>query len=184
MRQEIVECQKKISAAKSEVVDEAINALPRSQQEAVRACFKAAKLKNIKSSRYTFCLIFYSVWYFIHTFSLTFEILNSYYSRYTLQWIYECLLIKIKSGKTYNHLRKNKILALPAPQTLRRYIEKVKGVYGFQPSIFSSLQKKSLNMHVKDRRGNNSALYVYNLKCYHKIYFSFMFFLYSSNTKT
>lgn len=61
MRQEIVECQKKISAAKSEVVDEAINALPRSQQEAVRACFKAAKLKNIKSSRYTFCLIFYSV---------------------------------------------------------------------------------------------------------------------------
>lgn len=27
--------------------------------------------------------------------------------------------------------RKNKILALPAPQTLHRYIDKVKGVYTF-----------------------------------------------------
>ena len=106
-------------------MEEAIEELPLPQKEAIRACLEAAKLKNSKSSRYS------------------------------LQWIYKCLLIRIKSLKTYEHLRKHKILALPCHTTLNKYIGKIRGMYGFHSAVFNSMKKKSEHMDIKDRRGNN-----------------------------
>nr|XP_042910253.1 uncharacterized protein LOC122271819 [Parasteatoda tepidariorum] len=73
--------------------------------------------------------------------------------RYTSQWIYECLLLKIKSTKAYNHLRSHQLLKLPSPATLYRYLKNVKGCYGFQSSIFKCLEGKSKVMTMANKRG-------------------------------
>jgi hypothetical protein len=51
--------------------------------------------------------------------------------RYNTYWVYECLLIQIKSCKAYEHLRKHKILALSNIDTLNRYINKMDSGYGY-----------------------------------------------------
>lgn len=73
--------------------------------------------------------------------------------RYTNQWIYECLLIKIKSRKTYIHLRKHKILVLPSITTLNKYIKYIGGTYGFLESTFKILSEKTAKMKMTDLRG-------------------------------
>ncbi|OXU20161.1 hypothetical protein TSAR_000280 [Trichomalopsis sarcophagae] len=70
--------------------------LPENQRLAVRACFNASKIEDQKGIRYT------------------------------TQWIYECLLLRIKSRKTYNHLRTHNILCLPSWETLNRYLKHLK----------------------------------------------------------
>ncbi|XP_039306730.1 uncharacterized protein LOC113005133 [Solenopsis invicta] len=73
--------------------------------------------------------------------------------RYTTQWVYECLLLRIKSKKTYEHLRSHNILALPCRDTLSRYIEAIKGCYGFEEKTFKLLKEKSAKMEPSDVRG-------------------------------
>lgn len=94
-------------------MNDAISKLPINQQLPVQACFTASKAKNIKDLRYT------------------------------TQWVYECLLLRIKSKKTYNHLRNHNILTLPCIDTLNRYIQAIKGCYGFQENTFKLLKEKS-----------------------------------------
>ncbi|XP_046407963.1 uncharacterized protein LOC124172564 [Ischnura elegans] len=103
------ELQEKCSSSSESQLLANISNLPERQQEGVRACFAAPQLKNPKNRRYT------------------------------LSWVYECLLIRIKSRKAYEHLRKNNILCLPGANTLSRYIRNVKGAYGFQGAIFHCL---------------------------------------------
>ena len=72
LRREVKQVKAKCSKAKVEAVDEAINAFKsESQREAVRAIFHAAQKTNKTGLRYT------------------------------TNWIYECLLLKIKSPRTY-----------------------------------------------------------------------------------
>lgn len=97
--------------------------LPGPQQENVRACLQAAKAKTLNGCRYT------------------------------RKWIYECLLLKIKSTATYNHLRNHKILALPSITTLRRYLRNMKPQYGFQDQVFNVMRKKANHMPMAERRG-------------------------------
>ncbi|KAJ8927465.1 hypothetical protein NQ314_020062 [Rhamnusium bicolor] len=112
------QCSKiRVSALENE-----ISKLSEPQQIAVRACFKASQLKNMKSMRYT------------------------------TQWVYECLLLRIKSKKCYEHLRKHKILILPSVDTLNRYIKKIKGAYGFDANLFKVLKTKSQTMEAQKRR--------------------------------
>lgn len=85
-----------------EKFQETISKLPQPQQENVLACLQAAKKFKGQGNRYT------------------------------THWIYQCLLLKIKSNSAYNHLRKHKIMALPSPSTLHRYLKKLKPTYGFQ----------------------------------------------------
>ena len=73
--------------------------------------------------------------------------------RYTNQWIYECLLLRIKSRKTYNHLRKHNIMCLPCCETLNRYLKLIKGTYGFNDNTFSILKLKTENMSLSDVHG-------------------------------
>lgn len=107
-----------------------IASLPEAQQYCIEACLKASKVKDSRGIRYT------------------------------NRWVYECLLIRIKSRKTYEHLRVNKILALPTLKTLCNYIKHVKGCFGFQSQIFECLKEKAAFMESSDRRGN-SYLIIY-----------------------
>lgn len=103
--------------------------LPDQQKEAVSACIAASKVSNAKGIRYT------------------------------LPWIYECLLLRIKSKKAYDHIRQNNILCLPTSQTLNRYIKSIKGTYGFQESVFNCLSKKASAMEPSVRRGKKDLIF-------------------------
>ncbi|KAK3910738.1 Transmembrane protease serine 9 [Frankliniella fusca] len=52
--------------------------------------------------------------------------------RYTIEWIYECLLMKIKGPALYRKLRRENKLPLPSPRTLNRFIRKLRPKWGFQ----------------------------------------------------
>ncbi|KAK3919777.1 Transposable element P transposase [Frankliniella fusca] len=110
-------------AKKKEVLEEAIKTLPPTQQEAVRACFKKATAKGPSGVRYT------------------------------IEWIYECMLMKIKSPKLYDHIRRHQILALPCSSTIRGYLKHYSGAYGFQPSTFDMLKPKAAELLPEKRRG-------------------------------
>lgn len=119
-----LECmRKKCAQANIQAVEGAISKLPSNQQLSVQACLTAAKAKNKNGIRYT------------------------------TQWVYECLLLRIKSKKTYNHIRNHKILAVPCIKTLNRYIRVIKGCYGFQENTFKLLKEKSGKMEPSDVRG-------------------------------
>ena len=85
--------------------------LPSEQRNAVKACFSAAKLKSPRGRRYD------------------------------LHWIYECLLMRIKSKNLYEHILNRKILIVPTVKTLDKYIKKMNSSYGFNMSTFASLKK-------------------------------------------
>ena len=66
--------------------------------------------------------------------------------RYTKDWIYSCILIRIKSPKLYRHLRNRELLPLPAPSTISRYIKNIDSSYGFQTKLFELLKVKCHSM--------------------------------------
>lgn len=49
--------------------------------------------------------------------------------RYTKNWILECVIMKMKSPRLYEHLRKNNILSLPSKATLKRYMTSLPHVF-------------------------------------------------------
>lgn len=111
------------ASTNEEILIKTIQKLPKNQQEAVKTCFDASK------------------------------VVSSNGRRYTLNWIYECMLIRIKSRKTYEHIRIHNILTLPSVETIRKYLKHTKGVYGFQPSTFTCLKEKSKHININERRG-------------------------------
>ncbi|CAD6225374.1 GSCOCG00005646001-RA-CDS [Cotesia congregata] len=121
----------KISMAKSKcaqksqaVLQEAIKNLPLEFQTVVNSCFEAAKKKTSKGRRYT------------------------------LEWIYEYMLIRLKNRNTYQLLRNRKILPLPCLETLNKYIRKIScSAYGFQPATFLSLKERCKAMTKGEKRG-------------------------------
>ncbi|XP_066582798.1 uncharacterized protein [Prorops nasuta] len=124
LRENIAEALKNCGKIKKEVLDGEIAALPEEQQEAVKTCFKNAKAANAKQRRYT------------------------------LEWVYECLLVRIKSKRCYDHLRKRNILPLPCPSTLNKHLRSIdSSAYGFQPAIFQCLKLKALKMELSEKRG-------------------------------
>jgi hypothetical protein len=62
------------ASTNEEILIKTIQKLPKNQQEAVKTCFDASKVASSNGRRYT------------------------------LNWIYECMLIRIKSRKTYEHI--------------------------------------------------------------------------------
>ncbi|XP_043477524.1 uncharacterized protein LOC122508313 isoform X2 [Leptopilina heterotoma] len=84
--------RKECATSKEEILNQILQKLPEKQKIAVEACFKPSQYKNTHSMRYT------------------------------TQWIYECILLRIKSKKLYRQLRRDKILTLPSPTTLGRNV--------------------------------------------------------------
>ncbi|KAK3924036.1 Transposable element P transposase, partial [Frankliniella fusca] len=96
-------------------VEKKVEILPPAQQQAVMACFEASKRPDAHGNRFH------------------------------VEWVYECLLMRIKSPNLYEHIRRHKILVLPHRTTLNRYMRKLKPVYGFQSVLFDVLNKKLLD---------------------------------------
>ncbi|KAK3919871.1 Transposable element P transposase [Frankliniella fusca] len=105
------------------VLNEAVGKLPKAQQEAVKACFDASKRKGPSGNRYT------------------------------AQWVYECMLMRIKDKKLYNHIRVHQILPLPTVSTINGYLRNYGGTYGFQPQTLQLLAEKTEGLKSRQRRG-------------------------------
>ena len=73
--------------------------------------------------------------------------------RYTRQYVYDCLLIKMMSSKLYRKLRQENKLPLPCEVTLNRYLKRISPSYGFQQSTFKMLEKKQEHMTEAQRHG-------------------------------
>lgn len=122
-KKRIDEAIQECSKKKKETVEEAIKNLPPNQQEAVKACLQASTREG-PSGR-----------------------------RYTIEWIYECILMKIKSSSLYQHIRDHEILPLPCMSTIRGYLKHFSGAYGFNPGTFEMLSKKQGDLEPAKKRG-------------------------------
>ncbi|XP_044589045.1 uncharacterized protein LOC123268192 [Cotesia glomerata] len=126
-----MQLKQKIFLAKSEcakkskvIVEREIQQLPEEYKIVVSSCFEAAKKSN------------------------------SHGRRYTLEWIYECLLIRLKNRNTYQFIRQRNILPLPSLETLNKFVRKIScSAYGFQPSTFNCLKERCQSMKESERRG-------------------------------
>lgn len=108
---------------KEKILEDEISNLPEVQKESVRACFQAAKAKNKKQRRYT------------------------------IEWVYECLTVRIKGPAVYEKLRTRQILPLPCKYTLNKYISKLDSAFGFPKAIFDTLRLKASRMPECNKRG-------------------------------
>lgn len=84
--------------------------------------------------------------------------------RYDLKWIYECILMRIKSPTLYNHLRLRKILPLPCRSTLNRYMRKLHPMYGYQDTLFETVKKKVSGFAEVQRHGEYNRWRYLNAK--------------------
>lgn len=106
-----------------EAFESKIRSLPPKQQLAVKSCFVAARRKSHKGMQY-----------------------ND-------EWIVECIMMKMRSPKLYEHLRKEAIMVLPGRTCLRRYLQRFEGGFGLSANIFNALTEKTKTMDVYSRHG-------------------------------
>ncbi|KAH8033710.1 hypothetical protein HPB51_015546 [Rhipicephalus microplus] len=71
----------------------------------------------------------------------------------TKKWIYDCLLLKIKSTAVYTFLHENEFLPLPNPRTLYGYLRNLKADFGFDSTLFTVLCEKLEAVPERERRG-------------------------------
>jgi len=103
----------KCKTLKIEKIEEIVKDLSPKQKEAVRTIFKASSVKSQKGMRYS------------------------------NDWVYECILMKIKGPALYKKIRRDNILPLPSLSTLQRYIQQLQPSYGFQESVFKMIKEKA-----------------------------------------
>ncbi|KAG0428705.1 hypothetical protein HPB47_024323 [Ixodes persulcatus] len=89
---------------------------PDDQRLAVRTCFEAASRKSSRGMAYD------------------------------MQWVLECILMRMRSPQLYEYVRRHKILALPSKSGF-------KSMFGFNVSVFSALEKKTRDMDEFSRHG-------------------------------
>ncbi|KAH8022092.1 hypothetical protein HPB51_021815 [Rhipicephalus microplus] len=68
-------------------------------------------------------------------------------------WVLECVLLRMRSPKLYEHLRKQKILVLPSRTCLQRHVRNFKSGFGFNDTVFKALSAKTESMDVCSRHG-------------------------------
>lgn len=73
--------------------------------------------------------------------------------RYSNQWVLECLIMKMKSAKLYEHLSKEKILALPSKTTLQKYLKCYKTGFGFSEKVLHVISQTVSAMDEFPRHG-------------------------------
>lgn len=106
-----------------EVLGARIKSLPEKQQMAVRACFEAATRKSTSGMLYE------------------------------KEWILECVLLRMRSPKLYEQLRKQKVLILPSRTCLQRYTRSFKSGFGFNKAVFNALAIKTKDIDISSRHG-------------------------------
>lgn len=75
--------------------------------------------------------------------------------RYEIEWLLECLLIRVKSPATYEHLRICNILPLPSRNTLQKMTSSLSAEFGFNQFALECIIKKNLkNKPLSERYGS------------------------------
>ncbi|KAG0442530.1 hypothetical protein HPB47_015674 [Ixodes persulcatus] len=72
---------------------------------------------------------------------------------YDMQWVLECISMRMKSPQLYEYVRRHKILALPSKSCLDKHMQGFKSTFGFNASVFSALEKKTRDMDDFSRHG-------------------------------
>ncbi|KAH6929222.1 hypothetical protein HPB50_025016 [Hyalomma asiaticum] len=62
------------------------------------------------------------------------------------EWMLECILLKMRSPKLYEYIRRQKILVLPSRTTIRKYLSNYMGSFGFNENMLQTLRKKTSAM--------------------------------------
>ncbi|KAK3909704.1 Transposable element P transposase [Frankliniella fusca] len=106
---------------KKEKVQEYIKNFPPKLQQVILSCINAARAKTPNGRRYT------------------------------LNWVYECQMLRIKSLALYKKMCRDNFLPLPSLRTLQRYMRRLKPAYGFQETTFEMLKEKSPLMTEAER---------------------------------
>lgn len=73
--------------------------------------------------------------------------------RYKREWLYDCLLLKIKSAAVYAFLHEHEFLPLPHPRTLYTYLRNLKADFGFDANLFTVLREKLQELPGRECRG-------------------------------
>lgn len=73
--------------------------------------------------------------------------------RYSLEWLFQCILMRIKSRKCYDHMRSRFILPLPCSNTIDRYINTLDCDVGFKDVVLETMKFKGENMQAFEKQG-------------------------------
>lgn len=74
--------------------------------------------------------------------------------RYDSKWILECLLLRMKSKSTYEHLRSNNILPLPCKEMLRKLISGLSCNFGFNKFALDAIGNNFKGKPLNERFGS------------------------------
>ncbi|KAH9382660.1 hypothetical protein HPB48_023214 [Haemaphysalis longicornis] len=72
---------------------------------------------------------------------------------YSKEWILQCLIMRMKGPKLYEHMRRQKILVLPSKVTLQKYLRSYRTGFGFSEKVLSMVQRKTSTMDALKRHG-------------------------------
>lgn len=115
--------QAKNRCISEEVFKTKIESLPPKQKQAAHHIFAAAKRKGMKGMAYS------------------------------KEWMLECIIMKMKGPRLYEHMRKQQILVLPSQVTLRKYTKGYRTGFGFSRKVLSVLKEKTSSMDIFKRHG-------------------------------
>jgi hypothetical protein len=69
------------------------------------------------------------------------KVKNKKSMRYEENWLLECLTLRIKSSKVYDHLSRSGILPFPHPNTLRSLLGGMSSGFGFNKQALEAIRK-------------------------------------------
>ncbi|KAH8029287.1 hypothetical protein HPB51_024997 [Rhipicephalus microplus] len=66
--------------------------------------------------------------------------------KYNPDWLLECMIMRMKSPRLYEHVRREGILLLPSRSCLKVYMRKYKSGFGFNPMVLAGIAEKTKSM--------------------------------------
>lgn len=74
--------------------------------------------------------------------------------RYTLEWTFQSILIKLKGGgSAYKQIRNTGILPLPCPNTIDNYLKNLDYDVGFKQVVFDTMKFRGQNLKDYEKNG-------------------------------
>lgn len=122
-RIQVAHMKERTEALSEETFNSKIKSLPSKHQLVVKSCFLAARRKSHKGMRYDD------------------------------EWILECMLMRMRSPKLYEHFRRQSIMVLPGRTCLKKYLQRFKGGFGLSTKAFDALNEKAKTMDAYSRHG-------------------------------
>ncbi|XP_077486391.1 uncharacterized protein LOC144097602 [Amblyomma americanum] len=72
---------------------------------------------------------------------------------YSKAWILECIIMRMKSPRLYEHMRRLNILTLTSKVTLQRYLKSYRTGFGINENVLNILKQKTSTMDICKRHG-------------------------------